>query len=149
MASLVDKRRNKIETWREVDPNKHENPIPVGNDTYIGRVNKTADLLVGCQKRLSVDRGNRNDDYKHPPYEDFHHFTGNNKPWFKQNRPKRIPVNLMDVKSPEEFWFYYLNVVREKFDLTVDVMSLDIGSPLLGLWPSEKQVSTMRPSCTT
>ena len=57
-----------------------------------------------------------------PPYRDYHHFTGRQKPWIQN-----------DTK-PQKIWFHTLQKVVYKYHLIIDIGGMIIRKPSLVIY---------------
>ncbi|KAL7481258.1 hypothetical protein ACHAW6_006937 [Cyclotella cf. meneghiniana] len=141
-------RYKELQQWREVDPKSDSSslllgPIPVSEvpeprrNKTIGYVKKTIDKLPTCGgEKLKLKRGYQVSE--HSPCRDYHHWTGKSKPWLQYQRPKNMKHYLnsisdhSQIKHKAVWWYYWLNQVKEKYDIDIDIERFNTERPNLG-----------------
>ncbi|KAL7489431.1 hypothetical protein ACHAW6_015096 [Cyclotella cf. meneghiniana] len=141
-------RYKELQQWGEVDPKTDssslllgpisvsEIPEPHRNKT-IGYIKKTSDKLPSCGgKKLKLKRGYHISG--HSPCCDYHHWTGKSKPWLQYQRPKNITNTLKSISNHEliedkaVWWYYWLNQVKQKNNIDIDIEGFNTERPNLG-----------------
>jgi len=136
---------NMVETWQSIS----SNTIDTSNNVQLIETRSSTDVF-GNAKNNSPTLANYqltfNRRFNCLPHSDFHHFTGDRKPWIGINSKKIYNETQTVFKTPKDFWYHILQKIVSEKNLELDFSG--IRSNALGLWPTEDQLKNVYGSLT-